>query len=541
MKKILFILLALVLAISLILVACQSAPATTTQPANTTTTAKPATTTAPASTSPAKTTTAAPSGDKYGGTWVEALSVSPARPIGYPPEAAPDSWSVASCCLEGLVSVQLDGSAVPVLATSWTVATDGLSITFNLRKGVKFHDGSDFNADVCKWNMDLNLAAKQMGTTGWKSIEKIDDYTIRVNFNSPGNTNLTGVAGGPSYQISKAYFDKNGLEATRWHPVGTGAFVFESYERDAKLVYKRNPNYWDAGKPYLDSVVMTIIQDSTVRKLSFQKGDINRFAAQAFDASELVKTGLYTMKSAPGGTYSLVPCSNVPTSPWSDIRVRFAASYALNRNDLAEGLGFGFLTPAYQLFAGFPVNRIDNLIPTSYNQAKAKDLLKEAGYPTGFKTTVHVMSRVVTDKYNTAVVEQLRGAGINADIDVPTSARFEELRYGGWKDGLLHMGLSNLSNPNQTFIFYFMSLMFPSVKKPAGFTDGVNASLATPEVDPAKVKLVTQLLYDDMTVIPYVEAISVSFYKKGSNDPSTEGYGVSWPRFEQCWIDKSAR
>ena len=271
--------------ISLILAACESTPSTT-NPATTTaaTTTKP-TTPAPTTAKPPTTVTAAPAGDKYGGTWVEALSVSPSRPIGYPPEAAPDSWSVASCCLEGLISVRMDGSVVPVLATSWTTSADGLSITFNLRKGVKFHDGSDFNADVCKWNMDLNLAAKQMGTTGWKSIDKIDDYTIRVNFNSAGNTNLTGVAGGPSYQISKAYFDKNGIEATRWHPVGTGAFMFESYERDAKVVFKRNPSYWDTGKPYLDSVVMTIIQDSTVRKLAFQKGDINRFAAQAFDAA----------------------------------------------------------------------------------------------------------------------------------------------------------------------------------------------------------------------------------------------------------------
>jgi ABC-type transport system substrate-binding protein len=541
MKKTLFVLLAFILVISLMFAACKSTPTTTTNPATTTaaTTAKP-TTSAPTAAKPT-TIPVAPSGDKYGGTWVEAISNGPSRPIGYPPEAAPDSWSDAAPCLEGLVSVMLDGSAVPTLATSWTQSADGLSITFNLRKNVKFHDGSDFNADVCKWNMDLNLAAKQMGTNAWKSIDKIDDYTIRVNFASAGNTNLTGIAGGPSYQISKAYFDKNGIEATRWHPVGTGAFIFESYERDAKLIYKQNPNYWDTGKPYLNSVVMVVIPDSTVRKLSFQKGDINRISAQGLDAVNLQQTGLYTTKTAPGGTYCLIPCSNVATSPWSDINVRFAAAYALDRDALAKGLGFGFLTPAYQIFRGFTTNRLDNLIPTTYNPARAKELLRQAGYPNGFKTTVHSMSRVVPDNYTTAVSEQLRAVGIQIDIDIPTAAKYEEMRYGGWKDGLLHQGVSNLSNPNQTYLFYFMSMMFPSVKKPAGFIEGVNSSLATPAVDPVKVKAVTQLLYDDMTVIPYVEAISVSFYKKGSNDPSTEGYGVNWPRFEQCWIDKSAR
>lgn len=542
MKKALFVLLGLILVISLMLVACKSTPSTTTKTtAPVTTTSKPPTTTAPTTTTTPTTTAAAtPSGDQYGGTWVEGLSAAPGRPIGYPPEAAPDSWSDSIMCLEGLVRMQSDGTIVPCLATSWTPSADGLSITLNLRKGVKFHDGSDFNADVAVWNMGINLAAKQIGTNNWKSIDKIDDYTIRVTFTSPGNTNLAYLAGGPTFQISKAYFDKNGISGTEWHPVGTGPFIFQSYETSSKITYTRNPNYWDTGKPYLDSVVLTVIPDSTVRKLAFQKGDINRLAAQGLDAVTLQQAG-YPFQTAPGGTFLLNPDSNIATQPWSNVNVRFAASYAINRDALCKALGFGFLNPAYQIYPGYPSMHIDGLIPTTFNQAKAKDLLTQAGYPTGFKTTIHTNMRVMSVDYSTAIAAQLGAVGINCATDSPESGAWNNLYYNGWSDGLLNNGFGNLSNPNMNFMFYFESMALPSEKNPPGLIAGINASVLTPTVDKAKVQTVIQLLYDDMTVIPYAEQVSVTFYKKGSHDPDANAYGVSWPNFWDCWIDKSAR
>ena len=196
-----------------------------------------------------------------------------------------------------------------MLATSWTVADDGSSVTFNLRKGVKFHDGSDFNADVCKWNLDLQIAAKTANAASWKSIDKVDDYTIRINLTSYMNVTVSSLMSVVTQQVSKAYVDKNGIEAARWNPVGTGPFILESYERDAKLTYKRNPNYWDTGKPYIDGITMTVIKDATVRKLAFQKGDINRITvAGGVDATELQKAG-FVLRTAPGGTFFLVPDS----------------------------------------------------------------------------------------------------------------------------------------------------------------------------------------------------------------------------------------
>jgi len=409
-----------------------------------------------------------------------------------------------------------------------------------LRKGVKFHDGSDFNADVAKWNLDIAIAGKAMGTTNWKSVDKVDDSTIRINIAGYQNTALTGLAGSTP-MVSKAYFDKNGIDASRWTPIGTGAFLFVDYLRDAKLTYKRNPNYWDTGKPYVDGVTMTVIADATVRKLAFQKGDIDRLAvAGGLDAVELQKAG-FEMKSLAGGSFVLVPCSAVATSPWANINVRFAASYSLDRNALAKALGLGFLNPAFQLFPGYPDTKIPGYTGTPYDVAKAKDLLKQAGYPNGIKTAIHGFTRVVPKDYIEAVAGQMRQAGFDITTDYPEAGQYDDMRYKGWSDGCLGHGLINYANHNSDWTVYFGPTMFPSMKRPTGWQEAVNASLASKEVDPKLMQQVVQIMADDMTVIPYTEQIQIAFYKKGVHDPMADSYGLVWPIFKECYVDKSAR
>lgn len=540
MRKTVFVLLSFVLLFSLALVACsEETPATTTS-APTSKTTSPTSSVKPTATTAAPTATA-PTGEKYGGIYKTALTVAPSRPIGYPAEAAPDSYTGAAPALETLTRNKLDGSIEGVLATAWEVAADGKSVTITLRKGVKFHDGSDFNAQVCKWNLDLQIEAKQSGAKAWSSIDVVDDYTIRINLAAFNNTVMTGLASGVTQQISKEFVDKNGIEAARWNPVGTGPFIFDSYERDAKLTYKRNPNYWDTGKPYLDGVTMTIIADATVRKLAFQKGDIMSLTPQSLlDAKEFQASGKYSVQTGGGGPYCLIPDSMNSKSPFSDLKVRYAVSYGLDRQSLADALGFGFAVPAYQLFQSFPELNVPGLVPTLYDQDMAKKLLKEAGYPNGFKTTIHAFTRIVPQNYIVAVAEQLRGIGIEVETDFPTSGKYEELRYGTW-DGLMGHGLNAFENKNQVFTFYFTGLQFGYCKKPAGWQEGVDASLATPEPQPEMIQKIIQIMYDDMMVIPYMEQKAFLFRLPGNNNPRATEFPVLTTLYSEIWLDKSLR
>jgi peptide/nickel transport system substrate-binding protein len=463
------------------------------------------------------------------------MSAGPTRPVGYPGEAANDSYTWASPALDRLVKVDLTGKIVPQLAVSWTPSDDGKSIIIGLRKGVKFHDGSDFNAAVCKWNLDMQIAAKK--TVEWTSIDVVDDYTIRINVGQYQNTMLYTLANGLTQQISKAYVDKNGIQAAEWHPVGTGPFIFDSYEKDAKMTFKRNPNYWDTGKPYLDGVEIIVIADSTVRKLAFEKGDIQRLAVSGLDAVELQKAG-YEMITEPGGTYALVPDSNTAASPWANINVRLAASYALNRESLAKALGYGFYSPAYQLYPGFSQTAIPGLIKQSHDVAKAKDLLKQAGYPSGFKSVMHPFMVIPTD-YSSAVINQLSDAGISVDLDKVTAAKYTELRYNGW-DGLMNHAFANYAN----FVSsndYFLGTQFPSFKRPAGLKEGYDAAASTKEVDPKLVQAIMQIIYDNVMVIPYIEEQRITFLQKGVHDPFTKTFTLMDNWVQEVWLDPSAR
>jgi ABC-type transport system substrate-binding protein len=151
---------------------------------------------------------------------------------------------------------QLGGKIGPNIAASYDVVSDpaNASITLHLQKGVKFHDGTDFNAQAVKWNFDKQKAGNMYAsvTNYWKSLEVLDDYTLRINLTTWLNRAVRSYADSVTYVVSPAAFDKNGIDWLRWHMVGTGPFVQTDFQQQVSLTTARNPNYWEQGKPYLD-------------------------------------------------------------------------------------------------------------------------------------------------------------------------------------------------------------------------------------------------------------------------------------------------
>ena len=550
MKKVAYMLVGIIILASLLVVACGSpatslAPASTTPKVSASASSSPAPASSASSPATAKPTasapaSSAPAASKYGGVIKISLANGPSTPLGYMPEAANDSYTYSKPALEGMIRVKANGEAAPMLATSWDIDPAAKTMTFHLRKGVKFHDGSDFNASVVKWDYDLIMAAKK--APNFVSVEAVDDYTIKITVKNYQNTDLTGLSSGAFNVISKASFDKNGIEYTRSHPIGTGPFKFVEYVRDSKLTYSKNPDYWDTGRPYVDGVVYNIISESTVSKLMFQRGDLSILFASGINAQELQKSGAI-MKTQPGGCFGLVPDSINPTSPWAKLAVRQAASYAIDREALAAGLGFGFLKPAYQMYDGYAVTAVPGLQKTLYDPAKAKQLLKDAGYPSGFKTTLHLNPGVFTADMASATAKMLTDSGIQTDVDSVTSGKYEEYRTQGWTNSLLAQGFINTDNFNSIFNLYFpaTNIMMPSLKKPDGFAAATTASLTSQQVDPAKLQAVFKLMSDDMTVIPFAEQVQAQFYNKGVNDPGADEYAFVNLQYKDVWLDASAR
>ncbi len=226
-------------------------------------------------------------------------------------------------CLEVLVNEDLTGHDIPCLAESWQVAPDGKSITFYLRKGVKFQDGTDWNAQAAKFNIDAFMVAKKPGTGQFTSVEVVDDYTVKVNLKQYQNSILGSMAVSDVF-VSPTAYNTKGIDWARWNPVGTGPFKFVSFARDVSLKFARFDGYWQKGLPYLDAIEDTVIQDTMTRAASFQTG-----AGQVISSAD-VKTAFdlaakgYDVINQPNGYATLLPDSANADSPFANPKVRQA-------------------------------------------------------------------------------------------------------------------------------------------------------------------------------------------------------------------------
>jgi ABC-type transport system substrate-binding protein len=342
------------------------------------------------------------------------------------------------------------GEIVPWLATSWQWNSNYTGLTLTLQKGVKYHDGTDFNAESVKACMDYHIAGLA-SLKIVKSVDVVDAYTVRLNTDVFQVALVPLLAQAPYSQmdsptnVKKYANDKEGLML---HPVGTGAFLCDTNEPGVKVIGVKNPNYWakdDNGNklPYLDKIEWDYIADATVAKMAFQKGEgdiIPRLDAK--QGSELIASGKYNVFISPSGfEFVLGPDSKHPESPFAKADVRKAVAYAIDVEGLVKQLGYGIWRANRGMWDTTHVDWGPKDNPYKYDIAKAKELLKSAGYANGLDTTIFLRDPTFQDA--TVIIQsQLRDAGINAKVEVMTAAVAADQAVSGW------YGMRNLLAPN---------------------------------------------------------------------------------------------
>ena len=552
----------MVLVIIVILTACSaetsppasSVPVTTQAPAATSAPAPassiipaasntPITSTAPAVTNPPVSVPPASVTPQYGGILRRHASASPSTPIGWPVEAATTGTdAVNQVVLERLLIEQADGSIGPWLAKGYQVAPDKKSITLTLQQGVKFHDGTDFNAEAVKWNLDAHIAAKTSAAATWTSIDVVDEYTVRVNLKEYRNTSVGDL--GSLLQVSPTAFEKNGIEWIRWHPVGTGPFKFVSYTRDVILKVEKFADYWQKGKPYLDGIEVHYIADFLTAQMAFKAGYLDVFASENSKMSFDLKNEGYiygTQLPQCAGTLTLIPDSGNTDSPLANKLVRQAIEYAIDRETICKGLGYGFTTPLYQIAPDqAEIAHIPDLPARKYDIAKARQLLADAGYPNGFKTRIIADPRTTTRDTIVALQSNLAAAGIQVELEFPENAKYTEYRYNGWKNGMLCQLLSNFATYTKCYSQYWLGNQFPSVKLSDEFKTLVLESLATEKMEKEKVQKVTRLIYDESMLIPVNVQVVAWFFSSGLHDAGFFTAHHSYWSPSTAWLEKSA-
>ena len=315
-------------------------------------------------------------------------------------------------------------NVVPGLAQSWEVSPDGMSYTFKLRKGVKFHSNAnftpsrDFNADdvLFSWTRmaDDNhpfhkLTAGQtfayFDDMGMKNIvdkvEKVDDFTVRFKLKRSEAPFLADLAMDFASIISKEYFEamqkKGTPNAADVYPIGTGPFEFASYQKDATIRYKAFDQYW-GGRPKIDSLVYSITKDATARYAKLKTGECHVMAfPKPADLEQMKKEPEIEVQQKEGLNIGYI-AFNVEKKPFDNKLVRQALNLAVNKDAILKSVYQGNGQVAKNPIPPILWSYNNGVKDYPYDPAKAKQLLAQAGYPNGFDVDLWYLP--VTRPYN---------------------------------------------------------------------------------------------------------------------------------------------
>ncbi|WP_051348776.1 ABC transporter substrate-binding protein [Peribacillus kribbensis] len=365
-------------------------------------------------------------------------------------------------------------SLKPGLAEKWSVSADGLTYTFHLRKGVRFHDGTPFNSKAVEFNIrrawdkdfkyyDTRSAGQLASTYQYlKEVKVIDDDEIQLVMDQPFAPFLRMLAQGGMGSggiLSPAALKKWGNDGYAEHPSGTGPFKFVERVRGEKIVLDTNENYWGK-KPHIDRVIFRPIPDPATRVLALESGEVDIISVPPPDSVKVLKEKGFKVVdgNVPHVWYLAL---NMNNKEMRNRKVREAISLAIDRKGMAEELLQKTVTPAKSVLSPANEAYAENFNGYEYNPEKAKYILKEAGYPDGFdtvfRTSVDGSGQLIPVQMAEWIQRDLDRIGINVKIET-----YEWISYLGvyYQEAPENIGFSQMSWGMSTP--YILSIMAQS-------------------------------------------------------------------------------
>lgn len=389
-----------------------------------------------------------------------------AEPRGLDPALVEDTESVRviSNIYEGLLQYAKDSLDIkPCLAKSWDISEDGLSYTFYLRDDVKFHDGSEFNAEAVKFNIDRQLPDKKTEDMPYaeavygvvKNVEVLDKYTVKINLNSPSTPFLSSLAmsiGAPIASPKALQESNNNLNE---HPVGTGPYKFVRWDKSQNVVLVKNEDYWGE-KAKTTNLVFKIIADHSARAVALTNGEVDIISGVDVNVVDQIKSGGCKIFENEGMNIFYV-AFNTTSPTFKDRNIRRAVFQAINVPEMTESLTKGYGTAATSILPKFVDGYDASISPAGYNPESAKTTLTKAGVK-----DVHFITHTGPGAQEVAEAVQgyLKKIGVGCTIDAYDWTTYKDktrngnfdMCYYGWTgdNGDPDNFLSLLSNSDYT-------------------------------------------------------------------------------------------
>ena len=346
------------------------------------------------------------------------------------------NWSMIKSLFDSLLDYK-PGTTILTndLAESHTISDDGLTYVFKLRKGVKFHNGRIMTADDVKYSLDRVTNPKTQspgagffasvagfdeasgGSGSLSGVSVVDDHTVKITLSRPDATFLHVMAINFSSVVPKEVAEKWGADFGK-HPVGTGAYSLAEWTLGQRLVFKKNPEYYNEGLPYLDQIIFEVGQEPIVALLRLQNGEVD-IAGDGIPPAKFLE-----VKNDPKYAKSIVEGSqlhtgyitlNVKIKPFDNLKVRQAVSMAINKDRIVRIIN-GRAVPANQPLPPLMPGYDPSYKGVAFDQAKAKALLAEAGHGDGFTTELYVANTDPQPRIAQAIQQDLAAIGIKAEI-----------------------------------------------------------------------------------------------------------------------------
>ncbi len=451
--------------------------------------------TSAATSATSSTSTAAAAGDVVrGGTLTWAYTSSPQKLDPIWSQALVDE-TVMVPMIEAMARANREGSGVePAVAQKWDVSTDGLTYTFNLRKGVKFHDGSTVTANDVVACLKRN---QSMGSYMWQladatSIDAIDDSTVKVVLSVKIASFLARMAVPANGVFPAAEIKKIGKDEFT-NPIGTGPFKLKEWVRNDHFTMEKNPDYWDMapdGKPYpyVDQIVIKQVAEITTQVLQVQAGQIDGGSAPYSQVATLQNDKKGKLVMAPQQqVYFMVIQLTKP--PFDDINVRQAMSLALDRKAMIDRATAGTAVLANSFFPKGTLDW-DPDLTLPYDVAKAKDLIAKSKYPNGHKgAKLQYPSGAQIGHDNAVLAQQMwQAIGIDLTIEEVESSTLGGNWYKSDYEAISGYQWTNgMADPDQLVQFFFITPRMNSGYEPSQEAQDM-VTQASQELDPEKRK-----------------------------------------------------
>jgi ABC-type transport system substrate-binding protein len=360
------------------------------------------------------------------------------------------NWSMIKSLFDGLMDYAPGTTDLVLdLAESYEVAPDGLSYTFKLRQGVKFHNGRELTADDVKWSIEravrpetqspgqgfFNMIAGFEDVTSGKAkelsgIEVVDPHTVRVHLSRPDATFLHVMALNFGFAVPKEEVEKYGQDFGK-HPVGTGAYKMTEWTLGQRVVFERNPDYYKEGVPKLDKITFEVGQEPLVALLRLERGEVDILGDGIPPAKflEVMNDPALKQNVVKGGQlHTGYVAMNVKIQPFDNQLVRQAVNHAINKDRIIRIIN-GRAVPANQPLPPAMPGYAKDYRGYAYDPAKAKALLAQAGFANGFDTELYAMNTDPNPRIAQAIQQDLAEVGIRAELK--TLAQANVIAAGG--------------------------------------------------------------------------------------------------------------